>query len=84
MDSIEKQHEPTVSALNSEEYERELEEESYTTSTKINLAKANIEIDKIEAAQDILKEVIDEGDDEQREQAEDLLKSINAKDSGKE
>ena len=84
VDSIEKQHEPTVSALNSEEYERELEEESYTTSTKINLAKANIEIDKIEAAQDILKEVIDEGDDEQREQAEDLLKSINAKDSGKE
>ena len=84
IDSIEKQHEPTVSVLDSEEYERELEEESYTTGTKINLAKANIEIDKFEAAQEILKEVIDEGDDEQREQAEDLLKSINAKDSGKE
>ena len=84
IDPVEKQQEPTVSSINTEDYEKELEEESYTTSTKINLAKANIEIDKIEAAQDILKEVIDEGDDEQREQAEDLLKSINAKDPGKE
>ena len=84
MDSVEKQQEPTVSSINNGDYERELEEESYTTSTKINLAKANIEIDKIEAAQDILKEVIDEGDDAQREQAKDLLESLNAKDPLKE
>ncbi len=83
-DLIEKQTEPTVSPINSEDYEKEIEEESYTTTTKINLAKANIEIDKIEAAQDILKEVIDEGDDEQKEQAENLLRSINAKGPEKE
>ena len=75
--------EPTVSVSKSEDYEKELEEESYTISTKINLAKANIEINKIEAAKDILKEVIDEGDESEREQATDILDSIDSKDADK-
>ena len=81
----ERSHEPTISPspVKPEEYEHELEEESYTTTTKINLAKANIEIDKIEAAQEILKEVINEGDEHEKEQAEDLLKSINTNKSTK-
>ncbi|MDC0214828.1 hypothetical protein OAL14_08425, partial [Gammaproteobacteria bacterium] len=81
----ERSYEPTISPspVKPEEYEQELEEESYTTTTKINLAKANIEIDKIEAAQEILKEVINEGDEHEKEQAEDLLKSINTNKSTK-
>ena len=75
--------EPTVSVSKPEDYEKELEEESYTISTKINLAKANIEINKIEAAKDILKEVIDEGDESEREQATDILDSIDSKDADK-
>ena len=55
----------------------------YTISTKINLAKANIEINKIEAAKDILKEVIDEGDESEIEQATDILDSIDSKDADK-
>ena len=72
-----------VSVSKSEHYENELEEESYTISTKINLAKANIEINKIEAAKDILKEVIDEGDESEIEQATDILDSIDSKDADK-
>ena len=78
-----KPSELTVSVSKSEHYENELEEESYTISTKINLAKANIEINKIEAAKDILKEVIDEGDENEREQAADILDSIDSKDADK-
>jgi FimV-like protein len=69
--------EPIISLNVPEDYDFESEEESYTASTKINLAKANIEIDKIQAAKDILKEVIDEGDVEEKKKAETLLKSID-------
>ena len=75
--------EPIISVSKSEDYEKELEEESYTISTKINLAKANIEINKIEAAKERLKEVIDEGDESEREQATDILDSIDSKDAEK-
>ena len=79
LESTQKPSELTVSVSKSEHYENELEEESYTITTKINLAKANIEINKIEAAKDILKEVIDEGDESARDQAADILDSLNSK-----
>ena len=82
-ESIQKPSEPTVSVSKPEDYEKELEEESYTITTKINLAKANIEINKIEAAKDILKEVIDEGDESERDQATDILDSLNSKETDK-
>ena len=75
--SAEGPSEPIISLNVPEDYDFESEEESYTASTKINLAKANIEIDKIQAAKDILKEVIDEGDVEEKKKAETLLKSID-------
>ena len=83
LESIQKPSEPTVSVSKPEDYEKELEEESYTITTKINLAKANIEINKIEAAKDILKEVIDEGDESERDQATDILDSLNSKETDK-
>ena len=42
------------------------------------------EMHRMEDGITILKEVIDEGDDEQKEQAENLLRSINAKGPEKE
>ena len=83
IESTQKPSEPTVSISKEEDYEKELEEESYTITTKINLAKANIEINKIEAAKDILKEVIDEGDESERDQATDILDSLNSKETNK-
>ena len=83
LESAQKPSEPTVSISKPEDYEKELEEESYTITTKINLAKANIEINKIEAAKDILKEVIDEGDESERGQATDILDSLNSKETDK-
>ena len=83
LESTQKPSEPTVSVSKPEDYEKELEEESYTITTKINLAKANIEINKIEAAKDILKEVIDEGDESERDQASDILDSLNSKETNK-
>ena len=83
LESAQKPSEPTVSVSKPEDYEKELEEESYTITTKINLAKANIEINKIEAAKDILKEVIDEGDESERDQATDILDSLNSKETNK-
>lgn len=83
LESTQKPSEPTVSISKPEDYEKELEEESYTITTKINLAKANIEINKIEAAKDILKEVIDEGDESERDQAADILDSLNSKKTNK-
>ena len=83
LESTQKPSEPTVSISKPEDYEKELEEESYTITTKINLAKANIEINKIEAAKDILKEVIDEGDESERDQATDILDSLNSKETDK-
>ena len=83
LESTQKPSEPTVSVSKPEDYEKELEEESYTITTKINLAKANIEINKIEAAKDILKEVIDEGDESERDQAADILDSLNSKETDK-
>ena len=83
LESTQKPSEPTVSVSKPKDYEKELEEESYTITTKINLAKANIEINKIEAAKDILKEVIDEGDESERDQAADILDSLNSKETDK-
>ena len=83
LESTQKPSEPTVSISKPEDYEKELEEESYTITTKINLAKANIEINKIEAAKDILKEVIDEGDESERDQATDILDSLDSKETDK-
>ena len=83
LESTQEPSEPTLSISKPEDYEKELEEESYTITTKINLAKANIEINKIEAAKDILKEVIDEGDESERDQAADILDSLNSKETDK-
>ena len=45
--------------------------------TKLDLARAYIEMDDVEGARDILGEILREGNDQQREEAEELLKSLS-------
>ncbi|WP_409526277.1 FimV/HubP family polar landmark protein [Nitrincola sp. MINF-07-Sa-05] len=45
--------------------------------TKLDLARAYIEMDDVEGARDILGEILREGSDQQREEAEELLKSLS-------
>jgi len=46
--------------------------------TKLDLAKAYIDMGDMESASSILNEVIDEGDDEQKSQAKSLLEQTNS------
>lgn len=46
------------------------------TSTKLDLARAYIDMDDKDGARDILEEVVQEGNDEQKQKAQDLLKQI--------
>ncbi|WP_119395601.1 FimV/HubP family polar landmark protein [Salinibius halmophilus] len=45
--------------------------------TKLDLARAYIDMEDVESARDILQEVIADGDDEQKSQAQSLLSELN-------
>ena len=45
-------------------------------STKLDLAKAYVDMGDREGAEDILKEVMEEGNDQQKSEAEELMRSI--------
>ena len=47
-------------------------------STKLDLARASIDMGDVDGAKDILEEVRKEGNDEQQTEASDLLKSLDA------
>ncbi len=55
----------------------ELEESSLETSVKLDVARAYIEAEDTQSALDILTEIMEEGSDEQRQQAHDLLEAIS-------
>jgi FimV-like protein len=55
----------------------EFEESSLETSVKLDVARAYIEAEDTESALDILTEIMEEGSDEQRQQAHDLLEKIS-------
>ena len=57
----------------------ETEESSLETSVKLDVARAYIEADDTQSALDILTEIMEEGSDEQRQQAHDLLETISPK-----
>lgn len=56
--------------------ETELDETEGDMDTKIDLAKAYIEMGDADGARNMLNEVVSQGDDEQKQQAQDLLDSI--------
>jgi len=56
----------------------ELEESSLETSVKLDVARAYIEAEDTQSALDILTEIMEEGSDEQRQQAHDLLETISS------
>jgi len=56
--------------------ESELDETEGDMDTKIDLAKAYIEMGDADGARNMLNEVVSQGDDEQKQQAQDLLDSI--------
>ncbi len=60
-----------------EDINTEYEEESLETSIKLDVARAYIEAEDKQSAVDILTEIMEEGSDEQRQQAHDLLESIS-------
>ena len=59
-----------------EEDEFEFADEADSANTKLDLARAYIDMGDKDGARDILKEVITEGNADQRQQAEKLLESI--------
>jgi FimV-like protein len=56
----------------------EPEESSLETSVKLDVARAYIEAEDTQSALDILTEIMEEGSDEQRQQAHDLLETISS------
>jgi len=54
------------------------EESSLETSVKLDVARAYIEAEDVQSALDILSEIMEEGSDEQRQQAHDLLEMISS------
>lgn len=60
-----------------EDIDPEFEEEALETSIKLDVARAYIEAEDISSALDILTEIMEEGSDEQREQAHELLEKIS-------
>jgi len=54
----------------------DLTEASLETSIKLDVARAYIEADDTQSAIDILKEIIEEGSDEQQQQAKELLEKL--------
>lgn len=55
----------------------EFEEEDLETSIKLDVARAYIEAEDTPSALDILTEIMEEGSDEQRQQAHELLEKIS-------
>jgi len=53
-----------------------LTEASLETSIKLDVARAYIEAEDTQAAKDILKEIIEEGSDEQQQEAKNLLEKL--------
>lgn len=47
--------------------------------TKLDLARAYMDMEDLDGAKDILEEIILEGSDEQKQEAEALIRSINEK-----
>ncbi len=56
----------------------EFEEEALETSIKLDVARAYIEAEDTPSALDILTEIMEEGSDEQRQQAHELLEKISS------
>ena len=63
------------SAAQSEE-EFEFEDEGDSANTKLDLARAYIDMGDADGAQDILKEVLDEGNSDQQQKAQSMLDSL--------
>lgn len=60
-----------------EDIDPEFEEEDLETSIKLDVARAYIEAEDTPSALDILTEIMEEGSDEQRQQAHELLDKIS-------
>ncbi len=60
----------------SQEEELDFLEESDEVSTKLDLAKAYIDMGDREGAEDILKEVVEEGNADQKSEAEELMRTM--------
>ena len=60
-----------------EDIDPEFEEEALETSIKLDVARAYIEAEDTHSALDILTEIMEEGSDEQRQQAHELLEKIS-------
>ena len=63
--------------LDFDEFEEDFPELD-AVGTKLDLAKAYIDMGDMESASSILDEVIDEGDEEQKSQAQSLLKQTGS------
>ena len=61
-----------------DDIDTEYEEDSLETSIKLDVARAYIEAEDTESALDILTEIMEEGSDEQRQQAHELLETISS------
>lgn len=59
-----------------EEDEFDFQEEGDSANTKLDLARAYIDMGDADGARDILKEVVDEGNSEQQQQAQSMLESL--------
>ena len=55
----------------------DVDDDSNAVTAKLDLAKVYIEIGDVENAQHILQDVISDGDDQQKQAAEELLKDLN-------
>lgn len=79
----EQQDDPVQQLADSLESDAVLDEDEFDflsgsdeVSTKLDLARAYIEMDDKEGARDILEEVVQEGNDEQKNQAQDLMTQL--------
>ncbi len=82
-DEMELDNDPLQQLANSLDSEAELEEDEFDflsgndeASTKLDLARAYIEMDDKEGARDILEEVASEGNDDQKAQAKELMAQL--------
>jgi len=62
-------------AFESDDIDADYEEASLETSIKLDVARAYLEADDRESAFEMLQEVIDEGDEEQQQEARDIMAS---------
>jgi pilus assembly protein FimV len=59
-----------------DEDEFDFQDEGDSANTKLDLARAYIDMGDADGARDILKEVVDEGNSEQQQQAQAMLESL--------